>query len=80
LKSFSVLALLFLTGCIGLGTRESSVLLPDGKIYKVRCQSDGKVDYDDGAVKITVDNRGPAGQVFGAAGAAVMRAKELVEK
>jgi len=55
---------LLLTGCIGLGARESSVMAPNGQIYRVRCQSDGVVDFKNGDVAIKVDNRGPLGTVW----------------
>jgi len=55
---------LFLPGCVGLGARESSVMAPNGQIYRIRCQSDGVVDYRDTAVQIKVDNRGPLGTVW----------------
>ena len=75
-----VMTMLMLPGCIGLGARESSVKLPDGREYKVRCQSDGKVDYSDGTVKIAVDNRGPTGQVWAAGTAALGKSHELVKE
>ena len=75
-----ILLAILLPGCVGLGSRESSVTLPDGKLYKVRCQSDGKVDYSDGAVKIAVDNRGPTGQVWAAGTAALGKTHELIRE
>jgi len=75
-----ILLAIFLPGCVGLGSRESSVTLPDGKLYRVRCQSDGKVDYSDGVVKIAVDNRGPTGQVWAAGTAALGRTHALIKE
>jgi hypothetical protein len=72
-------AIVLLPGCIGLGGRVSTVTMPDGKAYRVVCQSDGRVKYKDGTVEIEVDNRGPAGQVLGAAANAVARVKDMTE-
>lgn len=62
---------LLITGCVGLGARQSSVTLPSGQRYLIHCQSDGVVDFTQGDVKIKVDNRGPTGQVW-AAGVGVL--------
>lgn len=69
-----------LTGCVGLGARESSVMYPDGRIFKVRCQSDGLIDFAQGDVKIRVDNRGPVGQVWAGAVAALGKGTEIVKE
>ena len=74
-----ILLVLLLPGCVGLGGRDSYVRAPDGKEYRVRCQSDGKVDYADGAVKITVDNRGPLGQVWAAGTASLGKIYDKVK-
>ena len=79
MKALILLALM-LHGCVGLGARESSVMLPDGKLYRVRCQSDGKLDYSDGVVKIAVDNNGPVGQVWAAGTAALGKTHELIKE
>jgi hypothetical protein len=75
---------LSLPGCVGLGSRESSVTYPDGRVYRIRCQSDGVVDFTQGDVKVKVDNRGPVGQVWAAGTAALGKvystAKEAVTK
>ena len=70
---------LFLPGCVGLGARESSVMTPNGQIYRVRCQSDGVVDYKDASVSIKVDNRGPLGQVWAAATASAGKIYDKVK-
>lgn len=69
-----------LTGCIGLGSRESSVTYPDGRVFKVRCQSDGMVDFVQGDVKVKVDNRGPVGTVWAAGVAALGKGAEIVKE
>lgn len=66
-------------GCVGLGSRESSVTYPDGKVYRVRCQSDGMIDFQQGDVKVRVDNRGPTGQVWAAGTAALGKVYETAK-
>jgi hypothetical protein len=77
-------AIILLPGCVGLGSRESSVTYPDGRVYRIRCQSDGVVDFTQGDVKVRVDNRGPVSQVWAAATASLGKvystAKEAVTK
>lgn len=76
---------ILLTSCATLGSREATVLLPDGSKYVVTCQSDGQLKYKAGDVAIEVDNRGRPSfieqvlgtAVLGVAGAAVP-AKEKV--
>jgi hypothetical protein len=84
LRLFSLVAIILLPGCVGLGSRESSVTYPDGRVYRIRCQSDGVVDFTQGDVKVKVDNRGPVGQVWAAGTAALGKvystAKEAVTK
>ena len=70
---------LIVSGCAGLGGRDSYVLTPDGKEYRVRCQSDGKIDFADGTVKLTVDNRGPLGQVWAAATASLGKVYDKIK-
>jgi len=75
--------LLALTGCASLGQRESSVTLPAGDVYKVRCQSDGALKYRNGEVSIEVDNRGRQGlfeSVFGTMALGFARAPEVIAK
>lgn len=74
-----ILLALFLPGCVGLGARESSVTAPNGQIYRVRCQSDGVVDFRDAAVQIRVDNRGPVGQVWAAGTASLGKVYDKVK-
>lgn len=78
MRALTLLAL-FLPGCIGLGSRESSVTYPDGRVYKVRCQSDGVVDFTQGDVKLKVDNRGPVGQVWAAGTASLGKIYDKVK-
>lgn len=75
-----LLILPILTGCIGLGSRESSVMYPDGRIYKVHCQSDGMIDFKQGDISVKVDNRGPVGQVWAAGVAALGKGAEIVKE
>ena len=80
IKILLALALvLTVSGCVGLGGRDSYVQTPDGKQYRVRCQSDGKVDFADGTVKLTVDNRGPLGQVWAAGTASLGKIYDRVK-
>lgn len=72
--------ILTLTGCVGLGSRESAITYPDGRVYKIRCQSDGMVDFSQGDVKVKVDNRGPVGQVWASAVAALGKASEAIKE
>jgi len=68
-----------LSSCISLGSRESSVTLSDGKTVRVRCQSDGVVDFTQGDIKVKVDNRGPVGQVWAAGTASLGKIYETVK-
>ena len=77
--SIAFMTLLFLTGCVGLGGRDSYVRTSDGREYLVRCQSDGKVEYTDGNVRIIVDNRGPLGQVWAAGTASLGKIYDKVK-
>lgn len=75
--------LLLLSGCAGLGQRESFVVLPSGQKYLVGCQSDGMVDYAQGDVKLKVDNRGRPGvfeQLLGTVTLGVMRDRDLIKE
>lgn len=75
-----ILLVLMLPGCMSLGGRTSYVEAPDGKVWKLRCQSDGKLSYKDGAVSIDVDNRGPLGQVWAAATASVGKIYDKIKE
>lgn len=83
MKTRSLITTIFLSlllpGCVGLGGRTSYVKAPDGKVYEVRCQSDGKVSFKDGAVSIDVDNRGPLGQVWAAGTASLGKIYQTVK-
>lgn len=50
--------LLLLSGCASWGNRESRVILPNGDTYRVYAQYDGAITYQQGDVKIAIDNRG----------------------
>lgn len=80
MRKILICVVLLLPGCIGLGSRESSVMYPDGRVFKVRCQSDGMVDFVQGDVKVKVDNRGPVGQVWAAGVAALSKTTEIVKE
>jgi len=80
MRAVAIMALLLCPGCVGLGSRESSVTYPDGKIYRIRCQSDGMIDFVQGDVKVKVDNRGPLGQVWSAATAAAGKVYDVATK
>lgn len=41
-----------------MGVRESKVVLPTGEEYKLYLQSDGKMEFSKGDLKVSVDNRG----------------------
>ena len=81
MRRLALLALISLTlpGCIGLGARESYVEYPDGRKFRVKCQSDGRVKLKDGDVDIEVDNRGPTGQVWAAGTAALGKVYETAK-
>jgi len=80
MKRFSfILVAMLIPGCVGLGSRESSVTLPDGRIIRVRCQSDGVVDFTQGDIKVKVDNRGPLGAVWAAGVASLGKVYETVK-
>jgi len=49
---------LFLTSCASWGNRESRVILPNGDTYRIYAQYDGAILYQQGGVKISIDNRG----------------------
>jgi hypothetical protein len=68
-----------LPGCIGLGARESFVEFPDGRKFRVKCQSDGRVKLKNGDVDLEVDNRGPTGQVWAAGTAALGKVYETAK-
>lgn len=69
-KALSLLLLFALiAGCATWNQRESTVTLPTGEVYSVRCQPDAQVHYKDGKVDLTVNNQGRPGyldQVLGA--------------
>jgi hypothetical protein len=52
-----IIALLFLAGC----STTSTVYLPSGEKYIVRCGRDALVEYQDEKIKLKVDNRGNPG-------------------
>jgi len=68
-----------LSGCMSLGGRTSYVEAPDGRMWKVRCQSDGKVAFKNSEVSLDVDNRGPLGQVWAAATASLGKVYDKVK-
>lgn len=74
-----ILLALILPGCVGLGGRESSVTYPDGRVYRVRCQSDGVISLKQGDVEIKVDNRGPLGTTWAAATASLGKVYDKVK-
>jgi len=49
---------LLLTSCSTWGNRESRVILPNGDTYRIFAQYDGAITYQQGEVKIAIDNRG----------------------
>lgn len=51
------LVLLLLTGC-SMIAQETSVTLPGGEVYRVRCQHDARVEFQQGDTRVMVDNRG----------------------
>lgn len=55
-----LMALLILTGCATLGSRESRVVLPSGEQYKFYVQHDGQLEFQLGDMKAKVNNQGRA--------------------
>lgn len=74
-----LLLVLFLPGCVGLGSRESSFTFSDGRAVVVRCQSDGRCTHKQGDQTVEVDNRGPLGQVWAAATASLGKIYDKVK-
>ena len=58
-----VLLALILPGCATLGQRESSVTLPSGEVYMVRCQHDATLEFKQGETAIKVNNQGKSGPI-----------------
>jgi len=78
-KPIIAAGLILLSGCVGLGSRKSSIEYSDGRWVKVLCQSDGRcVVKPDGTVE--VDNRGPLGQVWAAGTASIGKIYDKVVK
>jgi len=59
MRIFIAVLLIFLTGC----STTSTVLLPSGEKYVVKCGRDTLLEYQDERVKLKVDNRGNPGLV-----------------
>jgi hypothetical protein len=69
---YFLLLTIFLSGCSTWGVRESRVILPDGKEYKVFCQQDGQFEYKNADVMLRVDNRGRPGFLEQVVGSSVL--------
>jgi len=92
MRTYLLLSLLLLNGCATWGARESRVILPSGEEYRVYAQHDGKLDFQKGDVKVSIDNRGrpslleqaisaPMVGIVGTAGATINNSvKEAVVK
>lgn len=72
MKWFLLLPALFCCSCATWGSREATVLLPNGNRYVVTCQSDGQLKYKQGEVSIEVDNRGRPSFIEQVLGTAVL--------
>ncbi len=53
-----ILMVVVMAGCAGLGQTVSTMTMPNGDIYTVASKSDALVEFSQGDVKMTVDNRG----------------------
>ena len=79
MRSLLITFVLVITGCIGLGSRESSVTLANGEVVRIMCQSDGVVDFARGDIKVRVDNRGPLGTTWAALTASLGKVYDKVK-
>jgi hypothetical protein len=69
---------LSLTGCAATST----VTLPNGATYSVRCQRDAAVEFAQGDLRLRVDNRGKPGvleQLLGTLALGFARAPEIAK-